>query len=371
MIRAAVFALIFWSWARAEEPKAANPPAPFVIEWNTNSTNPTHLSVVVKGDIVTLGQIPPEKLFVVEVEQQDLRSSIGLPPIIGKYAVSKDQIEFRPQFPFQPGVRYRATFSPKGSKAVSSVMEIPRRKRTPGTIVTEIYPTADVLPENLLKFYLYFSAPMSGGHIYEHIRLTDKNGKAVELPFLEIDEELWNPDMTRLTLFLDPGRIKRGVKPLEEVGPALQAGQHYTLTIDAAWEDAAGTPLKQDFEKKFRVTEVDRDPPDLAKWQIIAPKSGSKDALKIIFTDPLDHALAMRMIALDKTPGVAILKDHERVWTFVPEQPWKAGRYRLLVQTTIEDLAGNNVGKPFEVDLFSDVQKRITREVAEREFDLK
>jgi hypothetical protein len=143
------------------------------------------------------------------------------------------------------------------------------------------------------------------------------------------------------------------------------------LTIDAAWEDATGTPLKQNFEKNFRVTEVDRESPDLAKWQIVAPKPGSNDALKVVFTDPMDHALAMRMIAVDKVPGAAKLEDQERVWMFVPDQPWKPGRYRLMVQTTIEDLAGNNVGKPFEVDLFSDVQKRITREVAEREFELK
>ena len=66
---------------------------------------------------------------------------------------------------------------------------------------------------------------MSRGHIYDHIRLLDAQGAPVELPFLEIDEELWNAEMTRLTLFIDPGRIKRGVKPLEEIGPSLVAGQ--------------------------------------------------------------------------------------------------------------------------------------------------
>ena len=37
-----------------------------------------------------------------------------------------------------------------------------------------------------------------------------KDFEAIELPFLEIDEELWDPAMMRLTLFIDPGRIKRG-----------------------------------------------------------------------------------------------------------------------------------------------------------------
>src|SRR5690606_3086695 len=166
---------------------------------------------------------------------------------------------FLPQFPFEPGVRYRATFTPAGEKAITSTFEIPLAKHDPTTVVKEIYPTADLLPENLLKFYLYFSAPMSGGHIYEHIHLTDDMSQPVELPFLEIDEELWNPEMTRLTLFLDPGRIKCGVKPLEDVGPALEKGKSYTLTVASAWLDATGTSMKKSFQKKFRVAASDRE----------------------------------------------------------------------------------------------------------------
>ncbi len=367
MIRAVAIVFLFLSGVRAEEPKA-NPPALFSIQWNTNSTPP---SVVVLGRFSEAEREAPEKAFVIQVEQRELFGGVGLPPMSGKYVVSDGAIEFRPQFPFQTGVRYGARFQPNEGKAVRSVMEIPAQTREPSTRVTQIYPTAEVLPENLLKFYLYFSASMSGGHIYDHIRLLDESGKAVELPFLEIDEELWNADMTRLTLFLDPGRIKRGVKPLEEVGPALEAGKRYTLRIESSWRDASGTPLKESFEKRFRVVDVDREAPDLAKWGIVTPKAGTREPLKVSFSDPMDHALAMRMIGVAGISGTARLEDHERLWVFAPSEPWRAGTYRLLVQTTIEDLAGNNVGKPFEVDLFSDVQKRLTREVAERSFEVK
>jgi hypothetical protein len=73
------------------------------------------------------------------------------------------------------------------------------------------------------------------------------------LPFLEIDEELWDDSMTRLTLFIEPGRIKRGVKPLEDIGPALEEGKSYTLVIDAAWQDGHGRSLKESFRKQFRL----------------------------------------------------------------------------------------------------------------------
>ncbi|GEM_PF-3083355 len=35
----------------------------------------------------------------------------------------------------------------------------------------------------------------------------------------------------------------------------------------------------------------------------------------------------------------------------MPDEPWNSGGYEVAVQTIIEDLAGNNIGKLFEVDL--------------------
>lgn len=362
MLRAALVLVLSLSVAQAE---ITNPPARF--SWITNGAH--RVLVHVGPEFERSANL--RDILQVHVEQQDLRAAIDLPSISGRHQITTNGIEFRPQFPFQAGVKYRATFRPPGEKAVSSVFEIPLALKTPSTVVTQIYPTAEVLPENLLKFYLYFSAPMSGGHIYEHILLINERGQSVELPFLEIDEELWNSDMTRLTLFLDPGRIKRGVKPLEEVGPALEEGKSYTLKIAEPWSDATGTPLKQRFEKKFRIAPSDRDPPDIAQWKITEPNAGTRDPLKIEFTDPMDHALALRMINIKNIPGEKNLTQNEKLWTFVPEKPWPPGEHQLLVQTTIEDLAGNNPGKPFEVDLFSEVEKRITRGTIPRTFVVK
>ena len=81
---------------------------------------------------------------------------------------------------------------------------------------------------------------MSTGDNYRHIHLLDAAGKAVESPFLEIDQELWDPECRRFTLFIDPGRIKRGLKPREDLGPVLEEGKAgFTLVIDRAWADAA------------------------------------------------------------------------------------------------------------------------------------
>lgn len=323
-----------------------------------------------------------QKLLIVHVESHDSLGTIGLPAMLGAYRVSSNAVQFVPQFPLEPGLRYTASFYPArlpggaGGRFVTSTFEVPRAAATPSTVVTQIFPTARVLPENLLKFYVHFSAPMSRGHIYDYIHLRDASGKAVELPFLEIDEELWNPAMTRLTLFIDPGRIKRGVTPLEEIGPALEQGKSYALEIDRAWQDANGQPLRENFRKTFSVGPVDRAALAVGDWKISAPSSGTREPLVVNFPKPLDHALALRMIQVADTSaklleGQPALTDEERRWAFTPAQPWPRAPHTLLVQKTIEDLAGNNIGKAFEVDVFDGVEKRFTNATVRLPFEVR
>ena len=78
----------------------------------------------------------------------------------------------------------------------------------------------------MLRFYLEFDRPMPRGDVYKYVRLLNEKGDKVPLPFLEIDDELWNADQTRLTLLIDPGRIKKEVKPRIDLGPVFEAGRN-------------------------------------------------------------------------------------------------------------------------------------------------
>jgi len=42
----------------------------------------------------------------------------------------------------------------------------------------------------------------------------------------------------------------------------------------------------------------------------------------------------------------------ETTWTFTPAEPWVAGQHNLLALAMLEDLAGNRIGRAFEVDNF-------------------
>jgi hypothetical protein len=49
-------------------------------------------------------------------------------------------------------------------------------------------------------------------------------------------------------------------------------------------------------------------------------------------------------------PGKVALDKNESEWRFRPDAPWTEGRYATHVDGVIEDLAGNRLGKLFDVD---------------------
>lgn len=367
----------------------------YSLRWNSNA-NPAQITVEISGlektAMTRLHQSQAhwqatdwEKLFAIYATQEGRAIDATLPCMMGTYVVGPNIVRFQPGYPLERGVTYRAVFRPEslpGShrndhSATNLVADfrLPSTSRAATTTVTHVYPSGDVLPSNLLKFYIHFSAPMSRGRIYDHIHLTDDADRPVEQPFLEIDEELWNPEMTRLTLLLDPGRIKRGVLPLEQIGPALYDNKSYSLVIDRDWQDAEGKPLKEAWRKSFRTTAPDRQAIDPASWKIKSPSAGSTRPLQMSFPKPLDQALAQRMIQVTDSfrkvvSGESNLSDGEQQWTFAPAKPWAAGSYRIVVQTAIEDLAGNNIGKPFEVDLLEGIQRRLSSETVSLAFEI-
>ncbi len=327
---------------------------------------------------------PPEQwaaLFSLHVVPADGSPARAHPAMLGSYAVEDGVLRFRPRFPLARGVRYLAVFDPAAlhdlpaGPVVQQTLLLPRPHRAEATAVAHVYPSGDRLPENLLKFYLHFTAPMSHGRVYEHIHLLGPGGKEVELPFLELDEELWDRDGTRLTLFLDPGRIKRGLKPREEVGPVLEEGKSYTLVIDRDWLDAEEEPLRETYRKSFTVTPPDGVRPNPKTWRIQAPPAGTRTALAVTFPEPLDHALLQRWLDVvdaggKRVAGRAQVLPGETGWEFMPEEPWSAGAYQLVIDTRLEDRAGNRVDRLFEVDEFHPIEREVKTETVSLPFTI-
>ncbi len=287
--------------------------------------------------------------------------SADAPALLGSYSVENGSLTFRPRFPLAAGMHYRGEFHAPDGSIISASFDGPRLDRTPVTRVAQVYPSIDTLPENQLKFYLVFTSSMSRGEAWRRLHLLDDAGKEVELPFLELNQELWDPDFKRLTVLFDPGRIKRGLVPTNEVGPPIVEGHRYTLLIDSDWKDARGVPLAAEFRKEFRVVAADRTPPDSKTWKLNSPKAGTRDPLTIQFGEPMYFALMMRVIEVAGVSGSASTAANETEWRFIPAQAWKAGAHTVIVDTRLEDLAGNHVGRLFDVDMFDHVSEHVEK----------
>jgi len=328
-----------------------------------------------RAHLVALSKLPNDDHGLTQILMMFVLGTEGIQPpaMAGQHEVIDDAVRFTPQFALRPGMKYQAAFflpalrRELSPRLITKDIAIPALPPGEPTKVTAIYPSAAVLPENQLRFYLHFSAPMRQGEAYGHVKLLKADGKPVEAAFLEIGEELWDTTGTRLTLLFDPGRVKQGLQPREEFGPVIVAGQEYRLVIDKAWRDAAGQPLIAGFEKRFKVGSMIDAALDHKQWKVTPPAAGTLQPLVVRFPHSLDRALLEWTITIESAAGKSVagqiaVADEERQWEFRPEQSWQAGEFLLVVDTTLEDSAGNNLSRPFEVDVFDKVEKQVVAE---------
>jgi hypothetical protein len=268
------------------------------------------------------------------------------------------------------GQSYEVRYSPAdGAPAIDTIMYVRSGDDSPApTRVAAIHPAVDTVPMNLLRAYIVFSAPMSEGEAYDRIRLLDASGEPVPDAFLVLEHELWDPDRTRFTLMFDPGRIKRGLVPNEQLGLPLVEGRDYTLVIDRAWTDALGRPLAEGYRWSFRAGPPDRLSPRSEQWAISSPQAGGRDPLSIDAGEPLDRALFERLVTLrgpDSRPvnGAATVSHGGARWTFTPAATWSPGEYAIEIATELEDLAGNNLRHLFDVDRSNPQEPTVTGDV--------
>jgi hypothetical protein len=319
-----------------------------------------------QGDAVEVRGVPAASGFTAVQIAERLSVTVDgqQTPLAGSFSTAGDEVRFRPRFPLQPGLRYRATWNQPGASPVSETFSIAKKEVAPSARVERIFPTSAVLPSNQLKLYIHFSAPMSRGEAWQRIHLVDDQGKEVPQPFLEIEQELWDREQKRLTVLFDPGRIKRGLVPHNEVGPALIEGRNYEIVIDREWPDAKGDPMVERCVKTFRVGDADRTPPTLSNWKLTAPQSAAA-ALILDFPEPMDAALLQRLLWVEdghgkRLDGVVTLAQDEKRWVFTPSSKWASGSYNVKIGAILEDLAGNRIDRKFDVDTFERIEMRLT-----------
>ena len=280
------------------------------------------------------------------------------PNMIGKYERTGGALTFTPRFPLNSGATYRASL--KAGIAISLDYRVPMPAAKTSPKVVKIYPTADVLPANHLRFYIYFDRPMRGGKdLFKHLAILDEKGKEIEEPWLV--DEIWDEENNCLILFIHPGRIKWGVELRELMGPVLFDKRSYSLIVRGAWTDLEGNKIGKDTIKKFSTTPEDRVRIDLTDWKLTPPAAGTRNAVALTMAKSVDYRSLQTGLTVMNAKGqvfagvIAIGKD-ERSWSFTPTQPWQPGPYNVRVSPDLEDVAGNTPSRPFDMNLLTPIR---------------
>lgn len=302
----------------------------------------------VPADPVTLslGERPSglslEDMVQVYVGEAD-RCCDGKSPMAGTYGFADGAVVFDPAFDFLEGQPYTVT-SWQGDVTEFAIQPA---AQAPVPEVLAIYPSGDTVPENTLRFYIEFSAPMMPHQSAELIALEAADGTVETSAFMHFKQELWNADRTRLTLLMDPGRIKRGVAQNRRLGPALLETERYALVISDGWPAANGRAVASGFAKPFVVAPALRSLPSVEAWELSVPEIESVDPVTVVFDRPFDRFQTLESLTLRRPDGTRVggtsrLEENETVWRFTPVQPWDGTPLELVVDARLEDVAGNN-----------------------------
>jgi hypothetical protein len=340
-------------------PAGPQPGRPLALAIRPAGDDPAQVRVLLEGagaeklrDHLAAPERGVEEVFYLAVAGQ------GKPvPVLASYEwdAAAGAAVLTPRVSLTPGLSYRAVFDGPGVEpslpSLAAEYAVPKDESSSPSRVTAVYPNQREVPANLLKLYVHFSEPMAEGEVFRHVRLLDGAGRPVDQAFREV--ELWADDHRRLTLLINPGRTKRSLGLSESLGPVLEEKREYVLEIAPGLKDQKGRRISGRFTHPFRTTTPDREQPRIGEWGIRAPEPDTRRPLEVTFPEPMDRALALRVIEVTSPTGKPVegkseLSGDGRQWTFAPGQPWQLGEHVLTAGGELEDLAGNSLLRPFE-----------------------
>ncbi len=331
-----------------------------ILTWVQPSFSQTKLDFTFTTDTITVqkdassSRVP--KLYRGQITRDELTSATAIYGIINS---TEKYYTITPLVPLDVNTRYTLFYEDN-----LDYFEI-STESTPGSLlrVESIYPSASELPENLLKWYIKFSKPINDTQVYNHIHVVNAAGDTLKRTILPLENVLIDSSGTLLTLWVEPGRQKRGLGPNTALGGVFNAGEQYSLIVANTLKDRNGIPINAEYRKVFKTIEADRIKPSLKNWNIRIPKAHSKQVLQILLTEQLDFGSTLDRFTLFDTDGnqlqgVWSLTNSETQLNFVPAQKWLKGGYKIMADPRIEDLAGNNLDRLFDNPITPELKQK-------------
>ncbi len=272
-------------------------------------------------------------------------------PILGKTDLSKKSVRFIPLIPFTWEQEYTVIYN-----NVLDYFKINIPEDYKQLSVEAVYPSAKELPSNLLKWHIQFSKPINQVNVYNHLYFVDHSGDTLSRAILPLENALISEDQRLLTVWIDPGRQKRGLIPNQQLGPVFEEGKEYFLIVTKNLKDQEGIPMKQNRVHKFTIIKADREQPNIDLWKIHTPLVDTISDLTIDLKESIDYSSALSRITIMNSEkkeiyGDVKLIDNESILVFKPQYAWKKGHYQILIDPRIEDLAGNSLTRLFDSEI--------------------
>ena len=149
----------------------------------------------------------------------------------------------------------------------------------------------------------------------------------------------------RLTILMEPGRIKRGLGADPSHEPALVVGRTYSLVVHGARAKTA--------RHTFCVSDPVLEAVDETHWRLVSPTVGSLDPAVVHFDRVMDAALCQDEIGVLTSSRevvqtrVSLASDGTSA-RLIPSHPWLAGEHHLVVSQRLEDVCGNRLGEALD-----------------------
>ncbi len=310
--------------------------------------NKTHLTIKDEFNLsnnlkVYRGQIPQEELDPMH-------------PILGTIQIDKAELRFTPLVPFGWNQEYTLIYKNTIEYFILEIPEVYDYLK-----VKAIYPSAKSLPSNLLKWYVQFSHPINEVHVYDYIRFINSQGDTLSRTILSLENALVSEDGKLLTVWIEPGRQKRDLIPNKQLGPVFEKDAMYQLIVQKDIKDRQGVSMQKDFTHSFQITNADRIQPNISSFKILPPEHNNN--LVIYFEEPMDYGSTINNFKIINSEKKEIhgewqLTNNESTLIFTPKYSWKKGVYQVLIDSSLEDLAGNNLNRLFDSEVsISDIQQ--------------
>lgn len=306
------------------------------------------------GHVIVSG-LAPDAIAAALAEPDRLRlqlagsASVSVRGMLVSLSQLDGALQITPRFALRSGTDYALALDLPDSD-FETVLALPAAEAE-APHLAGFAPSQAVIPANTLRLYLTFSRPMARGQLRQAVTLLRADGSAVPSPFLTLNAELWDSGQTRVTLLLDPGRIKQGVGPNSEAGSPLEPGQQYRLVVSQGMTSADGDPLGADATLVLRAGPAERRAIAVQDWHVLAPPARSLAPLTISFDRIMDSGAVRRLLVLRAPDGGRVrgqVTTDGGGWSLTPEQSWQPGRYTLVVDPELEDVSGNTIGAPFD-----------------------